>query len=189
MIDTRDEDELPETNDIGADPEADSIPTQVGRVTVFYNDQLMAYNRQDFQVSFQSTDILDPDYLSVNPPVSMDRNEDDGEMEVGLVLPERSIAVREKSIETETIPIHDDGEVTYEVPRERVWVPKNGEGFDFSIRVVTTPWEEICRQCWVHDESVEHYEDLREDSLAGVFLCGDCADNPEPEQWETEVTN
>ena len=140
MIDTHKEGELPPIDeDVSTDPDDDFIPTEAGQVRVYFNDRLMAWNHREFQLSFDSEDILDPRWLLFDPPVSMWPDEDGGEARAHLSMPDREIEIREQSVDTEMIPLYDEDES--EVPRKRVWKPVNGEPFDFEIRMERTPYE------------------------------------------------
>jgi len=142
MIDTRTKDALPDvSDDMTTDPETDRIPTEQGEIRLYFNDQLMAFNQVDFQVAFEREDTLDPQFLTVAPPVEDHQYDPEGDLSVSLAMPDEEIAVREQSVESETVAVFIDGERA-DVVRERVWRPENGEEYDFEIRVEVTPYNE-----------------------------------------------
>jgi len=121
------EDDLPPTKPPtgGTDPAEDVIPTPEGRVRAYFNDELMAYNQMDFQVSFAGDDVLAPEFLAFQPPVSMWPDEEPPEAEAQLVMPDRGIEIVEP-------PESSEG--------ERVFHPAGAEPFDFEIRMTVTPY-------------------------------------------------
>jgi hypothetical protein len=121
------EDDLPPTKPPtnGTDPAEDVIPTPEGRVRAYFNDELMAYNQMDFQVSFQGDDVLAPEFLAFRPPVAMFEDEEPPEAEVQLVMPDRGIEIVEPPASSE---------------RERIFRPAGAEPFDFEIRMTMTPY-------------------------------------------------
>lgn len=121
------EDDLPPTKPPtnGTDPEDDVIPTPEGRVRAYFNGELMAYNQMDFQVSFDGDDVLAPEFLAFQPPVSMWEDEEPPEAEVQMVMPDRGIEIVEPPEST---------------PEERIFRPAGAEPFDFEIRMTVTPY-------------------------------------------------
>lgn len=122
------EDDLPPTKPPkgGTDPEEDLMPTPEGRVRAYFNGELMLYGHGDFQVSFESDDVLAPEFLAFQPPVSMFRDEEAPDAQVSLVLPDRHI---------------DIVEPPESAPSERLFRPSGAEPFDFEIRMTMTPYD------------------------------------------------
>jgi hypothetical protein len=142
MIETRSDDALPDvSDDMTTDRESDREVTEQGEVRLYFNDRLMAFNQVDFQVAFDGADTLDPRFLIADPPVEDFEYRPAGDLSVSLDMPDEQIAVREQSVDAETVVVFIDGEQV-EVARERVWRPKTGEEYDFEIRLELTPYNE-----------------------------------------------
>jgi len=141
MIDTRTKDALPDvSDDMTTDPETDRVPTEQGEIRLYFNDQLMAFNQVDFQVAFEREDTLDPQFLTVAPPVEDHQYDPEGDLSVSLAMPDEEIAVREQSVESEAVTFMTSECEELEISSERVWRPENGEEYEFEVRLEVTPY-------------------------------------------------